>query len=86
MIDKQQISTYSKDRALQLTELLLECGYVCMLSKEEQLYIINYIETLDYQNFRVNEDCEADRNYVVFMSKEDFEDKYQEISEVEDEQ
>jgi len=37
-MEKQGITTYDKDRAFKLTELLLECGYVCMLSREEGLY------------------------------------------------
>ena len=42
----------------------MEEDYVVMLSKEENLYIINYIWSSNY----------ADRNDVVFASRENFEE------------
>lgn len=76
-MEKQEITTYDKERAFKLTELLLESGYVCMLSREEGLYVIDFVESLNYGNWKTNEDHEADRNYVVFMSTEELEEKYQ---------
>ena len=46
-------------------QLLIKGHYVVMLSREEQFWIINYI----YSDL-------CNRNDVVFMSREDFEEKY----------
>ena len=46
-------------------QLLTEGHYVVMLSREEQFWIINYI----YSDL-------CNRNDVVFMSREDFEEEY----------
>lgn len=54
-------------------QMLTEGHYVVMLSREEQLWIVNYL----YSDL-------CDRNDVVFMSREDFEEKYCEIREEED--
>ena len=45
-------------------QLLTEVHYVVMLSREEQFWIINYI----YSDL-------CNRNDVVFMSREDFEEE-----------
>ena len=51
--------------------ILLKYGhYVVMLSREEELWIVNY---------QYSDTC--NRNDVVFMSREDFEEKYCEIVE-----
>ena len=55
-------------------QMLTEGHYVVMLSREEQLWVLNY-EYSDLNN----------RNDVVFMSAEDFEDKYVESRSEEDE-
>ena len=55
-------------------QMLTEGHYVVMLSREENLWIVNY-EYSDLNN----------RNDVVFMSAEDFEDKYVESRSEEDE-
>lgn len=46
-------------------QLLTEGNYVVMLSREEQFWIMKYIYSSD----------RCDRNDVVFMSREDFEEK-----------
>ena len=50
--------------------LLMYGHYVVMLSREEQLWIVNY---------KYSDTC--NRNDVVFMSREDFEEKYCEVSD-----
>lgn len=49
-------------------QMLTEGHYVVMLSREEQLWIVNY----EYSDL-------CNRNDMVFMSYEDFCDKYCEI-------
>lgn len=51
-------------------QMLTKGHYVVMLSREEQLWIVNY----EYSDL-------CDRNDVVFMSREDFEEKYVEVEE-----
>lgn len=50
-------------------QLLTEGNYVVMLSREEQFWILNYI---------YSDRC--DRNDVVFMSREDFDEKFCEVT------
>lgn len=46
-------------------QMLTKGHYVVMLSREEQLWIVNYV----YSDL-------CNRNDVVFMSREDFEEEY----------
>ena len=55
-------------------QLLTQGHYVVMLSREEQLWIVTY----EYSDL-------CDRNDVVFMSREEFDEKFCEIAEDEDE-
>jgi len=55
-----EIATHSYSDALSLAEILLNNGYVVMISKEEQLYIVNYIWS----------SRDANRNDVCFQSRE----------------
>lgn len=56
--------------------ILLDEGYVVMISREESLYIINYIWSQeDY----------ADRSNVVFMDRCNFETNYMEVDDEDDE-
>lgn len=50
-------------------QLLTEGNYVVMLSREERFWIVNYI----YSDRR-------DRNDAVFMRRDDFDEKYCEVS------
>lgn len=50
-------------------QLLTEGHYVVMLSREEQFWIVNYL----YSDL-------CNRNDVVFMSRDDFDEKYCEVS------
>lgn len=65
-----EIAIKDKDRAFAVAEALLEEDYVVMISREEQLYIINYIWS---------DTC--DRNDVVFINREEYEEQI--IKEVE---
>lgn len=64
-ITDNEIALSSYEETMKLVEILMDNGYVCMVSREEQLYIVNYIwSTEDY----------ADRNAVCFQSREKVED------------
>lgn len=63
MIKAMELSFRDKDRAVDVMRELVEEHYVCMLSIEEQLYIVNVLYAPD-----------SNRNYVTFMSNEDFEE------------
>ena len=65
---RNEIAIQDKESALEIVKILVEEEYCVLLSKEESLYIINY----EYSEY-------SDRNNVVFMNKEIFEDKYTEI-------
>ena len=62
-VTNYEIACHSLENAHTLADVLMDEGYVVMISREEQLYIVNYIWSSD---------C-ADRNDVVFVSREDFE-------------
>ena len=66
-ITDNEIAIKNKDTALKMAEMLISEGYCVMLSTEEQLYIINYVWTSP---------IEADRNDVIFLSREKFEDEF----------
>lgn len=66
-ITDNEIAIKNKDTALKMAEMLMSEGYCVMLSREEQLYIINYIWTPS---------VESDRNDVIFLSREEFEDEF----------
>lgn len=64
-ITDNEIALSSYEETMKLVDILMNNGYVCMISREEQLYIVNYIwSTEDY----------ADRNAVCFQSREEVED------------
>ena len=63
-VTNNEIAVKSFANAETLAELLLEEGYVVMISKEEKLYIVNYVWSPDY----------ASRNDVCFQSREKIED------------
>lgn len=58
-----EIAIKDKELAFKLAEILLEEDYVVMISREEQLYIINYI----WSNT-------GSRNDVVFITREEFDE------------
>ena len=62
-ITDNEIAVKCYDDAVAITEILMANHYVVMLSREENVYIINYI---------YSENC--DRNDVVFIDREEMED------------
>lgn len=68
---KNEIVFNTADAAFAAAKILLEnASYVVMLSREEQFCVVNY----EYSELN-------NRNDVVFMSRDDFYDKYTEIGE-----
>ena len=63
-IFEHEIACGSEENALTLAKILMEEGYVVMLSKEERLTIVNYLWS----------QRGADRNDVRFMTVEDLEE------------
>lgn len=70
MYQHHEIAIKNKEKALEVLSTLVDEEYCVMFSREEDLYIINY----EYSEY-------SDRNNVVFMSKDEFEEKYIEIEE-----
>lgn len=64
-ITNNEIAIHDKYNAQRMAEILMEEGYVVMLSREEKLYIINYVWSPGGH---------ANRNDVVFNSREIIED------------
>ena len=63
---KNELAFEHKEAALSVAAtMLVDAHYVVMLSREESLWIVNY----EYSDL-------CDRNDMVFMSREDFEEKY----------
>lgn len=67
---KDEIAVSNKETAFQIANLLVDEEYVVMISREESLYVVNYI----YSQF-------SDRNDVVFVDRDSFYEKYREIVE-----
>lgn len=64
----KELSFYNHEKGMEVAKALLDEHYVVMLSYEEDLLIIN----VEYSH-------SANRNDVIFMSKEEFDEKYAEI-------
>lgn len=62
---KNELAFTDEKSALEVARILLKENYVVMLSLEEQLTILNF-------EWAPN----ADRNDMIFMSKENFEESY----------
>ena len=73
LITNNEIVCHSLESAQRMQELLLQEGYVCMMSVEENLYILNYIfgRWASYA-----ERTRADRNAVVFLDRDTFEEEW----------
>lgn len=63
-ITKNEMALHSFEDVVTIAKLLLDNGYVAMISREEQLYIVNYVWS----------HRGADRNDVAFMNREELED------------
>lgn len=70
---RDEIAVHDKEIALKIIDLLVDQDYVVMLSREENLYIINYL----YSQY-------SDRNDVVFIDREEFDMKYYQIEDEEE--
>ena len=72
---KNELAFETAEAAFETARQMLTDGhYVVMLSKEEQLWIVNY----EYSDLN-------DRNDMVFMPREVFDEKFCEIEEAEHE-
>lgn len=70
MIGEGELVFETPEAAFETVRQMLTGGhYVVMLSREEQFWIVNYI---------YSDRC--DRNDAVFMSREEFEEKFCEVS------
>ena len=65
-ITNNEIVCKSYSDTLSLAEILLSNGYVVLISKEENLFVVNYEWSSQ----------DADRNDVIFLSREKFEDEW----------
>lgn len=70
---RDEIAIHDKEVALKIIDLLVDQDYVVMLSREENLYIINYL----YSQY-------SDRNDVVFIDREEFDMKYYQMEDEEE--
>lgn len=65
---KNELAFNSKKDALEVAAILMRNDYCVLLSKEDDLTVLNY----EYSQY-------CDRNDVVFMSAEEFDSKYYEM-------
>ena len=63
-ITKNEIALHSFEDAAAVAKILLDNGYVTRISREEKLYIVNYIWSAE----------DANRNDVAFIDREELED------------
>lgn len=59
---KEEIAVNTYEQAAELVKILLDNDYCAMISREEQLWIVNWIWSPN-----------ADRNGVIFLSREIYE-------------
>lgn len=65
---KNELAFNSEKDALEVAAILMRNDYCVLLSKEDDLTVLNY----EYSQY-------SDRNDVVFMSAEEFDSKYYEM-------
>ena len=65
---KNGIAVSDKEAAMKIANILVDEEYCVMLSREEDLYIIDF----EYSEY-------SDRNNVIFMDRGTFEQKFKEI-------
>ena len=63
-ITNNEIALHSFEDAVAIAKTLLDNGYVTMISREEKLYIVNYIWSAE----------DANRNDVAFMDRAELEE------------
>ena len=66
---KNEIAFKDRNAAFRVADMLIDEDYVVMISKEENLIIVNY-EWSEHN---------SDRNDVVFMRRDEFEEHYFEV-------
>lgn len=71
---RNEIAFKDHNRGLEVAKALLDESYVVLLSYEENLLIVNYEWSA----------CNADRNDVIFMPYDEFEEKYVQLTEEEE--
>lgn len=71
---KNELAFNSEKDALEVAAILMRNDYCVLLSKEDDLTVLNY----EYSQY-------CDRNDVVFMSAEEFDSKYCEMESEENE-
>ena len=69
---EHEIALHDKETALKIANILVDEDYVVMISREEDLYIINYL----YAQY-------SHRNDVVFMARDEFDTDYYKITDEE---
>ena len=67
---RNELSFYNHKKGLEVAKTLIDEHYVVLLSYEENLLIVNW----EYSP-------KSDRNDVVFMGREKFEEEYVEVME-----
>lgn len=68
---KNELTFYNHENGMKVAKMLLEENNVVMLSYEEDLLVLNWEWTPSAQ---------PDRNYVVFMSRDEYEEEQDEIA------
>ena len=66
---KNELAFKDRNAAFRVADMLIDEDYVVMISKEENLIIVNY-EWSEHN---------SDRNDVVFMRRDEFEEHYFEV-------
>ena len=66
---KNELAFKDRNAAFRVADMLIDEDYVVMISKEEDLIIVNY-EWSEHN---------SDRNDVVFMRRDEFEEQYFEV-------
>ena len=64
-LTENEVAIKDRDNALKMMEMLLEEGYVVMMSREEDLYILNWVWT----------EVDSDRNYICFNHRDYIEEE-----------
>lgn len=68
--NKNELAFYHFEDAAVVAKILTRCGYACLLTREEELTVLNYEYAVNYND--KTEEPQADRNQVVFMSLDEY--------------
>lgn len=75
LVTRNEIEFDSPDNAMNVAKVLMNEGYVVLLSKEYEFTVVNYIHTIN----------RCDRNDVIFLNYEEFYEKHEDIAKEFDE-